>query len=264
MGTGHSTSLWFDNWHPWGPLYKLLDGRSTSILGRAIWAKVSYVVLNGEWHWPRPRNNLIQRIQNAIPPTLLPQADKEDEVVWTVSPTGQYVTKHTWEAVRHHGVKVQWAPLVWFSKNVPKWAFILWLACLNRLSTKDRLRKWGMDVDPKCTLCSISDETLQHLFFYCSYSRVIWEQVLSRFSMHKGVGSGMQSSVGLLGIAGEKALKPYNIRLRTCSWRHIDNTLENQRLLDLWNLPNRIVIGFSCIASDHCGFIPVVDLVGWF
>lgn len=108
---------------------------------------------------------MIQHIRYAIPPTLLPQADKVDEIVWTISPTGQYTTKHTWEVVRHHGLKVQWAPLVWFSKIVPKWAFILWLACLNRLSTKERLRKWGMDVDSKCMLCSLSNETLQHLFF---------------------------------------------------------------------------------------------------
>lgn len=136
-----------------------------AVLGSAILAKVSSVILNGNWHGPRPRNTLIQRIQNAIPSTLLPQIDIEDVIVWTISPTGQYSIQHTWEAVRSKGEKVQWAPLVWFPNNVPKWAFILWLACQKRLSTKDRLRKWGMTVDPHCMLCACSDESIQHLFF---------------------------------------------------------------------------------------------------
>lgn len=76
--------MWFDNWHPWGPPYELLDGRTMAVLGNAILAKVSSVILNGNWHWPRPRNTLIQRIQNAIPSTLLPQIDIEDVIVWSL------------------------------------------------------------------------------------------------------------------------------------------------------------------------------------
>lgn len=40
------------------------------------------------------------------------------------------------------------------SQNVSKWSFILWLTCLQILSTKDRLLRWGMEVDPGCVLCS--------------------------------------------------------------------------------------------------------------
>lgn len=89
--------------------------------------------------------------------------DRSDEVVWTISPTGLYTTKHTWEAIRYKGAKVQWASLVWFPKNISKWAFIMWLACLNHLATKERLGRWGMEVDPTCVLCTHCDESLQHL-----------------------------------------------------------------------------------------------------
>lgn len=50
--------------------------------------KLSYVILNGEWHWCRPRSNLMQQIQLSIPESLKPQRDKCDEVVCTISPIG--------------------------------------------------------------------------------------------------------------------------------------------------------------------------------
>lgn len=141
IGDGQDTFFWFDNWHPSGPLYKLLDDKAVATLDGAIFGKASSVIHDGYWNWPRPRFTLIQ-----------PQRDRNDEVVWTASPNGQYTTKHTWDTLRHRGVKVPQASLVWFPNNISKWTFILWVACLNRLATKDRLRRWGMEVDPCCVL----------------------------------------------------------------------------------------------------------------
>lgn len=85
IGNRRGTALWFDNWHPSGPLYKLLNDQALANLGRFISANVSVVILKGEWNWPRPRSYLIQQIQNLIPSSIRPCHDKEDEVVWSVS-----------------------------------------------------------------------------------------------------------------------------------------------------------------------------------
>ncbi|XP_058180233.1 uncharacterized protein LOC131298779 [Rhododendron vialii] len=132
-------------------------------------------------------SNLMQQIQLSIPDSLKPQRNKCYEVVWTISPTGAYTTKHMWEAIRHKDPKAPWASLVWSSNNVSKWSFILWLACLKRLTTKERLHKWGMKIEPGCVLCSQCGETLQHLFFECGFSSSIWEVILHRFQIHRGV-----------------------------------------------------------------------------
>lgn len=71
--------------------------------------------------------------------------------------------------------------MVWFKNNIPTWAFILWFACWNTFSTKDRLSSWGLQVDPLCPLCSQALETHDHLFLACSYSEQVWSQVPSRF-----------------------------------------------------------------------------------
>ncbi|XP_058222933.1 uncharacterized protein LOC131332653 [Rhododendron vialii] len=278
IGNGLGTSLWYDNWHPWGPLYKILDDRTVSRLGTAASATVSSVISNGIWHWPRPRNNLIHQIQMAIPGNLVPQIEMEDEVRWHISPNGQYTTKHTWEAIRSKSEKVPWASLVWFPRNVPKWAFILWLACLKRLSTKDRLRKWGMEVDPTCVLCSQADESLQHLFFHCCYSSNIWEVILYRFQIQRKAdlwnsevswaihfcrGNSFQSLLFKLVFAaavyhiwmernsrifgGRSRCAPEvldsideYIRSHVYSWKVIPSSVENQSMCELWKLPRRI------------------------
>jgi hypothetical protein len=43
--------------------------------------------------------------------------------------------------------EVRWWPIVWFPQAIPKQAFILFLAVLNRLSTRERVVAWGVQGD---------------------------------------------------------------------------------------------------------------------
>lgn len=52
----------------------------------------------------------------------------EDPVTWTPSPIGNFTMKSAWNAIRHTYVSQEWCKVVWFSKYVPRWAFILCLA----------------------------------------------------------------------------------------------------------------------------------------
>ena len=56
---------------------------------------------------------------------------------------GKYKAANVWSAIRPRKEKVTWFKLVWHSLNVPKHVFISWLAILNRLPTKDRMKAWG-------------------------------------------------------------------------------------------------------------------------
>nr|XP_016487754.1 PREDICTED: uncharacterized protein LOC107807825 [Nicotiana tabacum] len=63
--------------------------------------------------------------------------------------------------------------------SVPKYQFILWLALQKRLSTTDRMAKWGIQVPRNCELCiADAEETHAHLFFDYDYSRQIWSSFL--------------------------------------------------------------------------------------
>lgn len=137
--------------------------------GRSLHAKVSSIISNGLWRWPRARNRVIQTIIGQTPATLLLECDVEDSVIWLTSSNGEYYAQSAWEAIRSKFPVQMWTNVIWFKKNVPRWAFIFWLAFQQRLSTNDRLASWGITVDVTCSLCGLANEYHQHLFFYCPF-----------------------------------------------------------------------------------------------
>ena len=74
--------------------------------------------------------------------------------------------------------KVNWHRLIRAAFVVPKHAFISWMAILNRLSTKERIKSWGLEIEETCVLCRNVVETGEHLFFGCDFSRGLWKEVL--------------------------------------------------------------------------------------
>ncbi|KAG7550876.1 Reverse transcriptase zinc-binding domain [Arabidopsis thaliana x Arabidopsis arenosa] len=114
-----------------------------------------------------------------------PDIDKgRDSFLWrnasgVFCPT--FSSKETWEQLRTHSPQVPWADVVWFKEHVPRFSFITWLAILARLPTRDRLRRWGMNIPATCVLCSTRDESHEHLFFQCSFSSEIWVFLAAKF-----------------------------------------------------------------------------------
>ncbi len=65
----------------------------------------------------------------------------------------------------------------YFSNNNTKILF-LWLAIRYRLLTADLLAKRGWLGPSICPLCCAGEESSDHLFFYCSFARSVWVEIL--------------------------------------------------------------------------------------
>ncbi|KAG7544209.1 Reverse transcriptase zinc-binding domain [Arabidopsis thaliana x Arabidopsis arenosa] len=106
-----------------------------------------------------------------------------DIVLWKSSDNKfkpRFASSNTWQQIRHADQKVSWYKGVWFSDSIPKFSFLLWLAVRNRLSTGERMLAWNRAVNPSCVLCNAPMETLEHLFFACSYSSQIWKALTNQ------------------------------------------------------------------------------------
>lgn len=77
------------------------------------------------------------------------------------------------------------------------YAFMSWLAILDRLSTMDRVVKWSQGVDVTCVLCKNAVDNRNHLFFECSYSSQIWDHLM-RGVLGSSYTTDWQEVVGLL------------------------------------------------------------------
>ncbi|XP_019224291.1 PREDICTED: uncharacterized protein LOC109205978 [Nicotiana attenuata] len=74
--------------------------------------------------------------------------------------------------------RVSWKNLLFRNSARPKAVFNLWLLLQGRLPTKDRLVNWGLSINQHCVLCQGHVETRDHLFLLCSYTTMLWKQVM--------------------------------------------------------------------------------------
>ncbi|XP_019254595.1 PREDICTED: uncharacterized protein LOC109233241 [Nicotiana attenuata] len=103
---------------------------------------------------------------------------------------GKFSIKTMYTASRPQYHKVTWKNLMLGDTTIPRHRFILWLALNHRLATVDRLAKWKIDVPNECVLCtSQKEETLDHLFFECVYTKSIWTALLGWLKEKHSVGS---------------------------------------------------------------------------
>lgn len=189
VGTGLTASFWFDNWTELGPLIHLTGERGPAVSGMHKDATVAEAIVNGDW-WlsaSRSRNAIITLLKQCLPMSApIVQSSSDDIYLWRMgndSPSTMFSTAKTWSVLHPPAAPVPWHSQVWFKDRVPKHAFITWLVAWNRLSTRDRLRSWGIVVAPCCLLCSGYDECRQHLFFDCTYSSEIWDLFCSRLQL---------------------------------------------------------------------------------
>ncbi|GAA0156009.1 hypothetical protein LIER_38198 [Lithospermum erythrorhizon] len=66
--------------------------------------------------------------------------DADDSIVWFGNTKHQ--TSKVWDCIRDKPNSVWWWNICWFSGNVSKFSFIVWLLCLGRLPMKDRPKDW--------------------------------------------------------------------------------------------------------------------------
>ncbi|GJX66938.1 RNA-directed DNA polymerase, eukaryota, reverse transcriptase zinc-binding domain protein [Tanacetum coccineum] len=106
--------------------------------------------------------------------------DIEDTAVW-ISGNGHeknFKISNVWKDMNWNETKVEWHPLVWFAQSIPRHAFVTWLAIQKRLMTQDKLMIWRPNEDLKCALCSKYNDSHNHLFFTCEFSKEVWRELL--------------------------------------------------------------------------------------
>ncbi|WMV43182.1 hypothetical protein MTR67_036567 [Solanum verrucosum] len=83
--------------------------------------------------------------------------------------------------------KVNWRRLICNNLGCPKWIFILQIAILEKLLTRDRLMQWGALDSASCSLRNQVNESHNHLFFECTYSGWIWSKLLQWQGISRGL-----------------------------------------------------------------------------
>lgn len=89
--------------------------------------------------------------------------------------------------------------LIMMKGIIPRHQFILWLALQRKMSTVDRVIKWGIGVQIDCVLCRFQvEENFDNLFFQYPYSMHMWDRLLKWIGVTRNVMNWDQEILWLM------------------------------------------------------------------
>lgn len=180
VGDGRQISLFYDDWLCMGAIGDICGNTSSwgSNLTVSNWINPA-----GGWSIPgsfcRRYPDIAAKI-NGIPITGYP-----DSITWKLTSTGEYTIASMYQVCRRKGSRVTWDNIVWSPNIPPKYSFCNWLLWKHALKTRKLLASRGITLDKVCHFCSGQDETFEHLFFQCQFTRDTWQQVLLKMNINR-------------------------------------------------------------------------------
>ncbi|XP_077237323.1 uncharacterized protein LOC143879000 [Tasmannia lanceolata] len=177
VGTQTPLQFWTDPWHPNGPL-SAQSSITTSFIPQK--ASIAEAKFQGGWDLIQVLPNL-QELKQIINSGLFTKAANSNPI-WKPESDGKFRLRSAWNAVRSPNLKPPWVSSVWFAGHTPKFSITAWQALQDKMSTRDNLHFLGPNHDRSCLLCNSASESVNHIFFNCSYSAWIWRVILRRIS----------------------------------------------------------------------------------
>ncbi|KAL4585024.1 hypothetical protein LXL04_009637 [Taraxacum kok-saghyz] len=101
-----------------------------------------------------------------------------DTWVWKTGTDGEFSVKsirRLWESSKYPELDYKH----WWNNWVPlKVNFLCWRAVLNRLPSKQELKKRQVPIpSTNCAICNMAEESCEHIFIQCSWAADIWALV---------------------------------------------------------------------------------------
>ncbi|XP_050219091.1 uncharacterized protein LOC126669623 [Mercurialis annua] len=185
LGNGSKFFFWGDPWVNGQSITYRFPG--IDIKGSDIkkYVKVCSLWRNDTWVLPDLLDDVTNDAWDYIRANIKIRSNIEDQVCSRARADGKFNISSVWRKLVPERDRVQWGKIIWSSGNIPRYSFITWMALIGRLVTKDKLRKWNVINDDKCSLCNVNLESRDHLFFDCSYSKKIWRSVLDRLGINR-------------------------------------------------------------------------------
>ena len=75
------------------------------------------------------------------------------------------------------------------SKVALKVKYFMWRLIQKCLPVKVNLREKGVDMEAACAVCGNQDETFEHVFFSCSFSKAVWATVFPDLQVQRNINA---------------------------------------------------------------------------
>ncbi|WCJ39165.1 DNAse I-like superfamily protein [Euphorbia peplus] len=157
---------------------------------RRLNASIMDFRVGGEWqNLPQLPNDIRDRIT-----WVYSGGDPNDICFWQPASNGVFTLKLFYSWMQSEPINPPGFKLIWRTSIPPSHSMVCWRAFLGYLPTHDSLRRRGIPITSRCSLCSNAMETQDHMFVHCTFSQEIWRSISSLF------GRNIDSSRSLSGL----------------------------------------------------------------
>lgn len=180
VGDGKSINIKMDRWLASGDLIGQQRG------GQLICVKELIDVNNREWDGQKIRLFFDPDLARKIVQTPLRRIQGKDTLCWPPAKSGDYSVKSGYYEVRKQrecqvnnpstSIRIQdrfWRD-IWGAKIPQKIKIFLWKASHNILPLRETLWKKKISQSIICPICKRDEETLEHAFLLCDWTRPVW------------------------------------------------------------------------------------------
>ncbi|KAK1310295.1 hypothetical protein QJS10_CPA08g01000 [Acorus calamus] len=113
--------------------------------------------------------------------TITLSESSSDQVRWQIDPARDYSARTGYRQPVHsaqtNALLIRKLTEIWRPQIPLKIKAFLWLAYQGRVLTKCYRAKWAQNSSTTCVLCSLGEESVDHLFCSCSVATMFWDTV---------------------------------------------------------------------------------------
>ncbi|KAF7842396.1 reverse transcriptase [Senna tora] len=184
VGDGNAVKAWMDPWIPNAPGFKPL---SRPLHAGGLEVKVNEFISNGRWNVELLRCWFSEKECADIINISLSITNRSDKLLWSHNRSGLFTVKSGYSlALKDSTFVIVVKPSSSFVPSSNLWTDIwrinichkvkhfLWRICWNSIPTKENLFNRKCSPSPACPICKVEVETVEHLLFFCGWTRGVW------------------------------------------------------------------------------------------
>ena len=103
-----------------------------------------------------------------------PGPPDSDRLIWTLSTNREITSKDIFQNYMGIDNGKPWSRYFWKNFITPRHYILTWKVPHKRISTDNNLKKHGYYVCSRCSLYETEEETMDHIFVQCRFSKALW------------------------------------------------------------------------------------------
>ncbi|GJY22644.1 RNA-directed DNA polymerase, eukaryota, reverse transcriptase zinc-binding domain protein [Tanacetum coccineum] len=133
IGNGKDVSIWHNRWCCLPAIDTIVSRREVYVAGFSNKDTIADCIFENKWKWPAEWYDKYPILHQYNVPNV--SIGLKDKLIW-ISNNGtekEYASNHVWKDIRFLNDKVQWWKVIWFTQNIPRNAFVTWMAIKGKL-----------------------------------------------------------------------------------------------------------------------------------